>query len=70
MFNVTTLDRKTGATVIYQVDASSERAAKDFIIAGIEAGTKRGDTIYEVTPVDVLAAGPSIHAYGRGGELY
>lgn len=70
MFNVTTLDRRTNETFVYAVDTSNERAAKDTIIAGIEAGTKRGDTIYEVVPVDVLAAGPSIHAYGKGGELY
>lgn len=70
MFNVTTLDRRTNETFVYAIDAHSDRAAKDYVIAGIEAGTKRGDTVYEVMPVDALAAGPSIRAYGKGGELY
>ena len=69
MFNVTTLDRNTNETFIYQVDAANERAAKNFVIAGIEAGTKRGDTVYEVIPVNDLPSGPSSGAYGKYGEL-
>lgn len=70
MFNVTTRDNTTGETFTYAIDAATERKAKDIVIYGIEAGTKRGDTVYQVEPVDTLPAGPSVSAYGRGGDLY
>ncbi len=52
------------------VDTNDERTAMSVIIGGIEAGTKRGDTVYEVVPVMSVPSGPSIRAYGKGGELY
>jgi hypothetical protein len=70
MFHVTTLDHHTGQTFTYEVDAPTEAKAKARIIVAIQAGSKRGDCVYEVAPVDVLAAGPSARAYGLGGELY
>lgn len=68
-FNVTTLDRVSGETFTYAVEASTERSAKNQVIASIEAGTKRGDTVYEVLS-NIIPSSPSRKAYGRFGELY
>lgn len=67
-FNVTTIDRRTNESFTYFVEALSERKATHQVIAAIEVGTKRGDTVYEVIPV--ISSAPSRKAYGRFGELY
>lgn len=51
-YHVTTLDRATNGTFVYQVIAKSERDAKAKVIAGIEVGSKKGSTVYEVIETD------------------
>ena len=47
-YHVTTLEFSTNKTFIYSVIATSEKEAKNKMIASLENKSKRGDTVYDV----------------------
>ncbi len=47
-YRVTTLEFATDKNFVYAILAADEREAKRKVIASLEAGSKRGDTVYDV----------------------